>query len=1522
MKELTSAINEAAENAEWGDLSLDEMKQYILMLSLQGHPDIDTRARAARLLEEDRELTFSQIMDDLDHFESVKKDLYSSERKHINEVQDLTSKQPNHQRNPQEAGTSKSTYKGQYVCYRCNKPDHRAEQCKYKNFQCKNCSKIGHLTSACRSKPIQQGDKNRRNPNRQVSAVADRNTRVTKMVNINGMPARLTMDTGAEVTLISARIWETLGKPTLRAPSVSLTVADGRSLKVIGTLDCEAEFNGNKFHGECHVTEKCELLGLDWMKKDPLMKKFLQSDEKSSILQVKVLTPDENFSPLADKRKKLMEECIEKFPDVFSKGLGKCRNYEAEITLKHNVKPTFRKARPVAYALLPKVVEELERMVRENVLEPIVHSTFATPVVVVKKKNGTIRMCADYSTGLNDSIEDDVYPLPTAEDIFSTLSGGKFFSQIDLSEAYLQVPMKRASQNILTINTVKGLFAVKRLPFGIKTAPSQFQRLMDMVTANLPGTVAYLDDILIKSENIKEHEQRLTKLMERLQTFGLKVRAEKCEFLKEEVKFLGFILNKEGRKPDPEKTKAIADMPSPTNVSELKSLLGMITFYSQFIPDLKTLKDPLNELLKKEQKFIWTERCEINFQKLKETLLSDLLLTHFNPNLPIVVSADASQNGIGGTLQHVFPDGKQRAVMHISRSLTDTERRYSQIVKEALALVYAVRKFHKYIYGRQFILNTDHKPLVTIFGSKTGISGHAANRLQRWAVILLDYQFKIQYRRTTDFGEADALSRLIKEHQIETKEEISDKVIASVEADFQDDMETDIKFLPVTKEEIQNETRKDYVMSETIKYIESKWPKINRDDPTFQLYSRRENLSIIDDILMYNNRVVIPKALQKRILETLHEGHPGQTRMTMLARSYVYWSNIDKDIVNFVRLCEDCQLASKNPRKIPLQPWPRPDGPWKRIHADFAGPLKNTYYLIVVDSFSNWPEVMPMKKITTTATIERFEDLFIRNGLPDEIMTDNGTQFTSHDFTEFCRNYGIKKTFSAPHYPMSNGRAERMVDIFKRSLKKMASDTTTDQAMKRFLKTYRTTPSEALGGKTPAELFTGRKFKTSLDTIIPTKKIASVEILNYRKRTRKNFDRHHGVKKETYEENEPVYVKMHQRNQEFWTRGTVKTHNNALYDVEVENKSMKRHSNQLRRRYSSDTRDPNGIRNSLSNGIQLAYDLPLPSEKKAFRRGKEDQMVKKELTPKRSPNFVPKMETLLERLQTVDRTIKNNPQGVPALQDELMRSIQELEEEAADFDDAELAEVVEKTHELVGIMQLTDQRHAEYQRSHENIDETELSELVQSMNLESTDGDKQVDGPMGLANQLLNNKSIAEEIGAAVVSSYSQGASQESLREEKLTADQQKYVVKDSIRRQLFQETRETRNDSDSSAEIEPYNAELEEAQTHDKHTARTNITEPNALEGEASATVGTSLSHTVPEPLGGGTTSEGVEEEPTNIMEVSIFENQPAVSFDISEMEIVQFSPRRHPQRIRKQPSYLDVTHTNSPRYKSLKRN
>ena len=253
------------------------------------------------------------------------------------------------------------------------------------------------------------------------------------------------------------------------------------------------------------------------------------------------------------------------------------------------------------------------------------------------------------------------------------------------------------------------------------------------------------------------------------------------------------------------------------------------------------------------------------------------------------------------------------------------------------------------------------------------------------------------------------------------------------------------------------------------------WSKVSREDPMFPLYSRRESLSVVRDCLMMADRVTIPKTLQEKVLQLLHEGHPGISRMKALARSYVYWPGMDKDIENLVRCCENCQLAGKLPLKVPLESW-GDNTPWSRVHADLAGPLHGNHLLVVVDSFSKWPEVKILKRITASAITRELGEIFARFGNPSLLVTDNGGQFKCSEMTNFCQERGIQQKFTAPGHPQSNGQAEKFVDTVKRSLKKLGGQGSLSQKLLVFLSTYRTTPSQACpGGKSPAELLLGHK---------------------------------------------------------------------------------------------------------------------------------------------------------------------------------------------------------------------------------------------------------------------------------------------------------------------------------------------------------------------------------------------------------------------------------------------------------------
>ncbi|XP_057695377.1 uncharacterized protein K02A2.6-like [Corythoichthys intestinalis] len=322
-------------------------------------------------------------------------------------------------------------------------------------------------------------------------------------------------------------------------------------------------------------------------------------------------------------------------------------------------------------------------------------------------------------------------PLPLIDDLFAGLSGGQKFSKIDLNQAYLQMHVDEESREWLTINTHKGLFRYCRLPFGITSAPALFQRAMDQILSGLPGVQCYLDDILCTGANDEEHLRNVDAVLKRLRQYGLRVRKEKCEFLRPSVEYLGHVIDHEGLQKAPSKTKAIVDAPAPENVSQLRSFLGLLNYYGRFIPNLASLLKPLHELLCKDVKWKWTNECNKAFRNAKNALISSEVLTHFNPSYPIQLACDASPYGVGAVISHVFPNEDERPIAFASRTLNKAESNYAQLEREALSIIFGVRKFHQYLYGRKFTLLTDHRPLATILGPHAGIPSLAAARLQR-----------------------------------------------------------------------------------------------------------------------------------------------------------------------------------------------------------------------------------------------------------------------------------------------------------------------------------------------------------------------------------------------------------------------------------------------------------------------------------------------------------------------------------------------------------------------------------------------------------------------------------------------------------------------------------------------------------------------------------------------------------------------------------------------------------------------
>ena len=1073
-------------------------------------------------------------------------------------------------------------------CYRCGKPDHKSAQCPSSKLRCYNCGKVGHLRRVCRqaTKPVRRAPgKPRTTPRVKTVLEADQepedgayhlNHLTAKPgpamqvdLCLNGKPVTMEVDTGAPVSLMSWRMFDRLF-PELILQSCNLPMKTylGETITVRGQAQMEVHYEQQQLTLPLVVVEgngPC-LFGRQWLKKIRLNWQSIWQSVNS------VQGP-------------ALETVLDRHQNVFKPELGTLKGYKAQIFVDEDAQPRFCKARPVPYAMKKKVEEELERLEAEGIIEPIQFADWAAPIVAVLKADGkSVRICGDFKVTVNRVSKLDRYPIPKIEDLLAQLAGGKAFTKLDMSQAYQQLLLEDESKKYVVVNTHRGLFQYNRLPFGVASAPGIFQRVMECLLKGIPGVVVYIDDILVTGQTEEAHLSALEEVLKRLGEAGLRLKKEKCVFMAPSVVYLGYQIDAEGIHPVSEKVKAVQEAPRPVSVSGLKSYLGLLTYYSRFLPNLSTTLAPLYKLLKHKERWKWSDQQEKAFVESKELLLSSQLLVHFNPSLEITLACDASAYGIGAVLSHQMPDGTEKPVGFVSRTLTETEKKYSQIEKEGFACVFGVKKFDAYLFGRHFTLQTDHKPLMTLFHETKGIPVQASARIKRWALSLSAYEYTIACRTTKQHANADAMSRL-------PLPEVPESTFVPAELVLMIEKMNDA---PITAKQIAFWTQRNPLLSRVLHYIQRGWPKV-ADEELKPYWTKRFELTVYSGCIMWAGRVVVPPQGREKVLIDLHCGHPGISRMKSLARSLIWWPGLDAAIEKRVKECPQCQQSQPTPAVAPLHPWQWPTSPWSRLHIDYAGPIDGKMYLVVIDAHSKWIDVFPTKSATALSTVQLLRQLFSRFGIPDSIVSDNGTTFTAQEFQEFCRSNGIKHIRVAPYHPSSNGLAERAVRVFKEGLKKSSTGTVQDR-IARLLFHYRITPHTTTG-LSPSEMLFGRKLRSRLDLLKPNlqQNVQEKQLKQKKDRDRRCRPRH-------LEEGESVFAKNYGSGEK-WLPGTIVSKKGPVsFEVELSSgQKCHRHQDQLRRRAvveqnTSESEDSDldfGIENDLTEAGELTTD-PVP----------------------------------------------------------------------------------------------------------------------------------------------------------------------------------------------------------------------------------------------------------------------------------------------------------------------------------------
>ena len=1069
LAEYVAALRELALNCKFGSQErLEEMLRDRLVCGIN-------HAGIQRKLLSEGDLSFSEALAFAQAIETAEQD--------AKKLGSAVSQQPATVNFIPKSGKSPSSPQTPPTCYRCGGP-HLATHCRHKETQCNYCKINGHLARVCRArarakeasfprtptsdkKPPKKTYHVQEDPQEDSTSEDEyglntvrggRSPPYTTNILLNDIPVEMEIDTGADVTIITQDTFEKLqqaGDLSLEPANSKLKTYTGEDITVLGVVQLMVRYNSKQLSLSVHVVSGS---GPNLLGRDLITTLGVSIDNLKEIRSVDLVCS--------------VQEVVNSHASVFSEELGCYNGPPVKLKVHDNAKPKFYKARSAPFSLKSKIEAELDSLQSKSIISPVKHSAWATPIVPVLKKNGKVRICGDYKLTVNQASPTETYPLPLIDELFTSMSGGKYFSKLDLENAYLQLPLDSASKQFVTINTHRGLFQYNRLPFGVASAPAVFQRHMEMLLQGLDGVSVYLDDIVVAGRTIDEHHQRLAQVLERLENARMRLNKQKCSFLRSSIEYLGHVVDEKGIHPTKEKVTAIREAPAPTNVTQLRSFLGLINYYNKFLPNLAASLTPLYSLLNKQQKWAWNTEQQTAFEHAKEALQSDTLLTHHNPAKPLILACDASEYGIGAVLSHVI-DNQERPIAYVSRTLSTAEKHYSQLEKEALAIVFAVKKLHRYLLGRHFTIESDHQPLKTLFGETNKIPNMAPSRIVRWAVILSAYNYTIRYKSGKRLCNADALSRL-PQPVTTAKDCVPADVVAVIDH---------LSTTAVDARAIKEWTAKDPTLSCVHRFLLSGWPthKLNSQ---FQPYvSRKNELSVLDGCVLWSSRIIVPPQGRQPLLEELHNTHLGASKMKALARCYIWWPGMDQEIDNLVKSCSVCQESRPAPAIAPLHSWEWPTEPWSRLHLDFAGPFLGHMFLILVDAHSKWLDVHQMQSITSANTIEKLRAVFATHGLPRKVVTDNGSSFTSEEFRSFMSENGITYVTTAPYHPSSNGLAERAVQTFKRGLKATKGQSLQERLSK-FLFTYRISPHTTTG-VAPAQLLMNRRLRSRFDRLFP-----------------------------------------------------------------------------------------------------------------------------------------------------------------------------------------------------------------------------------------------------------------------------------------------------------------------------------------------------------------------------------------------------------------------------------------------------
>ena len=866
------------------------------------------------------------------------------------------------------------------------------------------------------------------------------------------------------------------------------------------------------------------------------------------------------------------------YAEIFNDELGKLPG-DIHLTIDKTVQPVAITSCRLPISQKGKVKQILDKMEKNNIVCKVDEPTdWVSRMVTATKSNGDIRVCIDPQM-LNKALKREFHPMPVVDDVLPELSKAKVFSSFDLKNGYWQCSLDNESSLLTTFQTPWGRYRWLRLPFGLAVSSEIFQKRLQMALDGLDGVICIADDILVygigdnHEQAVKDHDIKLHKLLNRCSERGIRLNKAKTKLRKSEITFLGHKITSHGLMPDPLKVEAIVNMDPPTDVAGIQRLAGMVNYLAKFLPNLSEVMEPLRRLTRHDVEWKWTEDHNKAFSRIKKLISATPVLRYYDVNDELVIQCDASKKGLGTALMQ---SGKP--IAYASRALTETETRYAQIEKEALAIVFSLEKFHQYTFGRKTIVESDHKPLEMIILKPLC---RAPKRLQGMLMRILQYDVEIKHKKGSEMLLADTLSRAFLPYS--GKLRVFDHINM-------------VDFLPIRPEHldvIQKETDKDEVMQLLKTMILDGWPdNVNEVPVALKIYyGIRDEFAIQNGLIFKGDRIVIPLELRNSIMESIHSSHCGVESCLRRARECVYWPCMNSDVKQFISKCETCNRFPVGQQKETLQPHELADRPWEKVGVDLMF-VKNCNYLITVDYFSNFWEIDYLENTKANTVIRKLKAHFSRYGLPSILMSDNGPQFSSDEFKNFALKFDFEHKTSSPHYPRSNGMAESAVKTAKKLLVK-AVESGRDPYLA--ILDYRNTPMQ-YSGFSPAQGSLGRRTRTLLPMVSSLLKPQQCDssFIKTRKALRNSRSKWYhdrGAKDlEEMAEGDSVRIKPSILGKKQWNYGTVvEKLENRSYVVESDDGILRR--NRVHLKKTNEVESPKKVKHESNIGTDSNKDL-------------------------------------------------------------------------------------------------------------------------------------------------------------------------------------------------------------------------------------------------------------------------------------------------------------------------------------------